>query len=117
MAQAIFNSARLIGWEAISAGTKPSKGIKDKYIKSMKKINIDLTDSSTYYPKHVKDIKNLDKIEKVIVMGRDVDTGVFPKGLRIDENWDLPDPADMFLDEVRDLRNVIEKKVMKLIRD
>jgi len=96
--------------EAYSAGSKPSGKINPKAIASMAELDYDLT-------RH--DSKSLDAIpdinyDAVITMGCGDACPWVPAKLR--EDWDIPDPKNMYEDEFRKVRDIIEGKVKILLR-
>ena len=94
---------------AYSAGSKPSGKINPKAIASMKEIGYDL---STYKSKSLNEIPDM-IYEYVITMGCG-DECPFVKANH-HEDWDIPDPRQMNEDEFRQVRNLIEKKVISLL--
>jgi protein-tyrosine-phosphatase len=104
--------ARIYGKDKIepfSAGSKPSGKINPKAIESMKEINYDLTRHSS---KSLAEIPQ-EQYEYVITMGcGDVCPFVSAK---YHEDWEIPDPKELPMDEFRKIRALIEGKVRELI--
>lgn len=91
--------------EVFSAGSRPSGKVNPKAIETMRELNYDLT-------KH--DSKSLEEIPDVVfdfvaTMGCS-DECPFVRAKRR-EDWQIPDPKDLPLDEFRETRNLIEQKV------
>jgi arsenate reductase len=95
--------------EAYSAGSKPSSKINLKAIAAMNEIGYDLTEH---------DSKSLDEIpdvtyDAVITMGCGDACPWVPARYR--EDWAIPDPRDMNVDDFRKVRDEIESKVKALL--
>jgi len=95
--------------EPFSAGSKHSGEINPKAIESMKEIGYDLTMHSS---KSLTEIPQ-EQYEYVITMGcGDVCPFVPAKYY---EDWGIPDPKELPMDEFRKIRVLIEGKVKELI--
>lgn len=94
---------------AYSSGSKPSGHVNEKAIESMKELGYDL---SCHDSKSLQDIPQIE-YDAVITMGCG-DACPFVRG-KIREDWGLPDPKNLPLDEFRKIRNEIEEKVLRLI--
>ena len=95
---------------ALSAGSNPSGKINPKAIAAMQELNYDLS-------KH--DSKSLDEIpdvefEYAVTMGCG-DACPFVKA-KHREDWEIPDPRNMEPEEFNKVRDLIEKKVKKLLK-
>lgn len=97
--------------EAWSAGSKPSGKINSTGIELMKEKGIDLGVQSS------KGLTDLPKVkwDYVITMGC-ADACPFVPSRR-KEDWGIPDPKTMPLDEFRHVRDQIENKVIDLINE
>lgn len=126
MAQAFFNIEKKNfpdvdkNYEALSAGTQPGTKINPTVIESLKEVNIDMNDTSIYYPKPLTDdsILSIGKnLKRAIIFCND--SCVLPKGLpQITlEKWNLPDPHHQPLEVVRKVRDAVRKKVITLIKE
>lgn len=95
--------------EPFSAGSKPSGEINPKAIELMKEIGYDLTSHSS---KSLTEIPQ-EQYEYVIAMGcGDVCPFIHAK---YHEDWGIPDPKELPMDEFRKIRSLIEEKVAGLI--
>lgn len=98
--------------EVASAGINPAKAIHSEVIEVMKEKGIDLSKNK---PKMLNNnlIMNTDF---VVTMGCSVE-GVCPinKMFKNVINWNLEDPKGKSMDRVREIRDVIEQKVIELI--
>jgi protein-tyrosine-phosphatase len=109
MAEAFAHMHGGVDVEAASAGSKPSGKINSRAIAVMQERGYDLT-------RHVS--KRLDKIgaepwDYIITMGCGDACPWLPA--KHHENWDLPDPNKLSLEEFKELRDNIEKRVWGLL--
>ncbi|MBI5860479.1 MAG: arsenate reductase ArsC [Nitrosarchaeum sp.] len=112
MAEAFFRKHMPKGFEAISAGTKPSTQVNPIVLQAMKEIGIDLENQ---IPKHISQ-QIIDESEKAINMGcmdKESCPALFMKDVL---DWEIPDPKGKSIEEVREIRDQIEIKVMNLIK-
>ena len=94
-----------------SAGSTPANEINPAVVQVMAEIGIDI---SAERPKGLSDDAVRDA-DAVITMGCGDACPVFPGKRYLD--WDLPDPAGKSVDEVRPIRNEIERRVSELVGD
>jgi protein-tyrosine-phosphatase len=119
MTEAYFNKfarEKGLNWQAKSAGFLEAKKINEKAVILMKEEGIDISKNK---PKLVNEkmIKKADKI--VVVCAECEEQGlcvILPKNKNIDY-WQLPNPAEMELDQAREIRNQIKEKVIKLLEE
>jgi protein-tyrosine-phosphatase len=97
--------------EAYSAGSKPSGKINPKAIAAMKELGYDL---SKHESKSTEDIPKME-YDYLITMGCGDNCPWVQAKNRID--WDIPDPRDMNKDDFRKVRDLIESKVLDLLRN
>jgi arsenate reductase (thioredoxin) len=95
--------------DAWSAGSKPSGRVNPTGIELMKEVGIDL---SSHTSKGLTDLPAL-KWDYVITMGCG-DACPFVPAKRT-EDWGIPDPKHLSVEEFRKVRDLIEKKVRALI--
>jgi arsenate reductase len=105
LAQALYEAA---GGEARSAGTQPAEEIHEAVVEALEEVGIDV---SGRRPKALTDA-DVDWAELVVTMGCGDSCPVLP-GKRYVE-WNLADPAGLCLEEVRELRADIERRVAEL---
>jgi arsenate reductase (thioredoxin) len=91
-----------------SAGTQPGDSINAYVVEAMREVGIDLADRR---PRSLEDELVRDA-DVVVTMGCGDECPVYP-GKRY-EDWDLPDPAGKTLEEVRQIRDSIERRVEAL---
>ena len=103
-----------IGMNAQSAGTVPSQNVNKTVIEAMKERGIDISNSK---PALLKD-SMINWADLVIVMGCSLqDACPAPMLAAMQKkivDWDLPDPKGKSLEEVRVIRDMIEKNVTEL---
>src|SRR3954452_24050312 len=115
MSQALFERAAAGRHRGISAGSEaePHGGAHPEVVEAMREIGID---GSAQLPRRLTG-ELAAKADAVITMGCGDACPVIPgtKQLRVD--WDLPDPRDRPLDEVRATRDDIARRVDSLLDD
>jgi len=94
--------------EVYSAGTEEYHEVKPKAVSVMEEVGIDMKD---HYPKLLKDIPQ--KIDILITMGCNVVCPYVPNSHN--EDWGLEDPSGGPIEDFRETREVIRKKVEDLI--
>lgn len=97
--------------EALSAGSRPSGTINPRAVKSMLELGYDL---NTHTSKSLLDIPDIE-YDFVATMGCG-DECPFIRAQRREE-WEIPDPKHMDADAFRVVRNEIEARVIRVIRD
>ena len=105
MAQALYEQR---GGEARSAGSQPGTELHEPVVEAMEEIGIDI---SGRRPKGFTR-EDVEWADYVITMGCGDACPYIPGKEYVD--WNLADPAGMCLEEVRELRAVIEEKVSRL---
>jgi arsenate reductase len=105
MAQAFYER---IGGEARSAGSRPERDLHAAVVDAMREAGVDISDRK---PKGFTD-DDVRWADVVVTMGCGDVCPYFPGKQYVD--WNLPDPAGLCLEEVRELRSVIEAKVSSL---
>ncbi|MCS7097813.1 MAG: arsenate reductase ArsC [Candidatus Methanomethyliaceae archaeon] len=109
IAEAYFNKFAPKGWRAISAGLMPAENVHPNAIKLMQEEGIDISDKR---PKLMKKEYQKEADVVIIVCSGSLCPAVNAKYV---ENWNLPDPAKMSLEEARKIRDIIKERVLKLI--
>ena len=94
-----------------SAGTTPADEVNPAVVRAMEEVGIDL---STERPKLLTDDAVRDS-DVVITMGCGDACPIYP-GTRY-EDWTLDDPAGKGLEEVRPIRDEIERRVRSLLAE
>jgi arsenate reductase (thioredoxin) len=105
IAQALYEQR---GGDARSAGSRPAAQLHEAVVESLEEIGIDI---SGRVPKALER-EDVDWADLVVTMGCGDACPVLPGKEYLD--WNLPDPAGLCLEEVRELRAVIEGRVANL---
>ncbi len=111
MAEAFFKKYAPKKFNVISAGTIPSSKLNPLVVKVMNEIGIDLDDQQ---PKLLSN-KMIESSFKTINMGcmdKESCPSLFIKDVL---DWDISDPKEKSIDEVRKIRDQIKTEVMSLI--
>ncbi len=112
MAEAYFKQYAGNRAECISAGTQPGAGINPAVADVMGEAGIDM---SLHKPK----LLTPDMIEsstRVISMGCGVEVACPSRSIQT-EDWALDDPSGRPLEEIRQIRDEIKRRVKKLVED
>ena len=112
MAEAFFRKYMPRGFEAISAGTKPSAQVNPIVSQAMNELGIDIENQT---PKPISQ-QIISESEKAINMGcidKESCPALFMKDIL---DWQIPDPKGKPIEEVRKIRDQIKTKVMILIK-
>jgi protein-tyrosine-phosphatase len=102
MAQAFYER---LGGEARSAGSRPESQLHQSVVDAMQDVGIDI---SARRPKGFTDA-DVEWADVIVTMGCGDVCPFFPGKKYLD--WDLPDPASMSAQEVRTLRDDIERRI------
>ena len=110
MAEAFFNKYAK-GSRAYSAGSKPAAEIDPATVEVMKENGIDLSGKkpSGFQPHMSK------KFDIIVTMGCKGSCPITPKEKTID--WEIENPRGKPIEKYREVRDDIERRVMKLIND
>ena len=110
MAEGFFQKYAPKGYEAISAGTKPTPKVNPIAVEAMKEIGIDL---SKQRPKVLTSEIIRDSILNVNMgcMNKTECPTVFMKN---SVDWNIEDPKGKPIEKVREIRDIIELKVRQL---
>jgi len=98
--------------EAYSAGSAPSGKINPKAISAMQELGYDL---SVHASKSLKEVEAYAPYDAVVTMGCGDACPWMPSRQFID--WQIPDPRHMEPDEFRTVRDLIEEKVVGLLKE
>ena len=112
MAESFFKKFTKDRFNVISAGTIPSKNLNPIVVQVMKEIGIDMTSQS---PKTISNsmIDNSFKTVNMGCMDKESCPALFVKDV-ID--WNIPDPKEKTIEEVRKIRDQIKSEVLNLIK-
>ncbi|QLH02509.1 low molecular weight phosphatase family protein [Nitrosopumilus cobalaminigenes] len=112
MAEAFFRKFAPNHFNVSSAGTTPSSQLNPIVIKVMKEIGIDMVNQK---PKILSDvmIKYSSKTVNMGCMDKESCPSLFVKDTL---DWNIPDPKEKTIDEVREIRDKIKSEVLNLIK-
>ena len=110
MSRALFARAAGGSHEARSAGTTPIEYVHPIVVTAMREVGVDL---STQVPAMLT-TELAQWPDVVVTMGCSDACPVIPGKRYID--WELPDPKDMPIEKVRDVRDEIDRRVHELVK-
>ncbi len=105
IAQALWER---MGGSGRSAGSAPADEVHPAVVEAMEEIGVDL---SRRRPRKLER-EDVEWADVVVTMGCGDACPVLPGKRYVD--WELPDPAGLCADEVRELRATIERRLMQL---
>jgi arsenate reductase len=105
IAQALYERR---GGEARSAGSRPADELHEAVVEALEEIGIDVSGRTP----RALEREDVEWADLVVTMGCGDACPVLPGKEYVD--WNLPDPAGLCLEEVRELRAVIEQRVSSL---
>ncbi len=105
IAQALYERR---GGEARSAGSRPAEELHEAVVEALEEVGIDVSGRTP----RALEREDVEWADLVVTMGCGDACPVLPGKEYLD--WDLPDPAGLCLEEVRELRAVIEQRVSSL---
>ena len=111
MAAALLDHQAAGRLRVTSAGSQPADQLNPAVVQAMAEIGLDL---SHEYPKPLT-ADSVQAADVVITMGCGDACPIYP-GKRY-EDWDLPDPAGLPVDQVRPIRDAIHDRIQALISD
>jgi protein-tyrosine-phosphatase len=108
MAQALYEE---LGGEARSAGSRPENELHQAVVEAMREIDVDISDRR---PKPITD-EDVAWADVVVTMGCGDACPVLPGKRYVD--WNIADPVGLCLEEVREIRGDIARRVAELAQD
>ncbi len=108
MAAALLDRATAGRVRVTSAGSEPARQLNPAVVQAMAEIGVDI---SREIPKRLS-TESVHAADIVITMGCGDACPVYPGKRYID--WELPDPAGLALEDVRPIRDEIERRVAAL---
>jgi arsenate reductase len=109
MSQALFEMGADGEHEARSAGTEPAAHVHPVVVTAMREVGVELSDRA---PRVLTD-ELAQWADVVVTMGCGDACPVIPGKRYID--WELPDPKDLPIEEVREIRDEIKQRVEHLV--
>jgi arsenate reductase (thioredoxin) len=110
MAHALFERYAPVDVQAESAGSNPAKQVWPEVIEVMRELSIDL---SAVKPKRLTVEMQL-HADWAVTMGCEDTCPYVPT---VVDAWDIPDPAALPLDQVREIRDMVDARVRELAQD
>ena len=111
MSQALFERAAGGRHTAASAGTQPGERVHPQVVEAMRELDIELADRT---PRALTR-ELAERADIVITMGCGDECPYIPGKRYID--WELEDPAGLPLDQVRAIRDDIDRRVDELVSE
>jgi len=111
MSQALFERAAAGRHAALSAGTAPAEHVHPSVVEAMRELGIDI---STRKPRLLTR-ELAEQADVVVTMGCGDQCPYIPGKRYLD--WDLPDPKDQSIAEVRATRDEIARRTEELARE
>jgi arsenate reductase (thioredoxin) len=108
MAEALYER---LGGEARSAGSRPEAELHHAVVEALEELEIGISDRK---PKPITD-EDVAWADVVVTMGCGDACPILPGKKYVD--WNLVDPAGLCLEEVRELRDDIARRVAELARE
>jgi arsenate reductase (thioredoxin) len=108
MAQALYER---LGGEARSAGSRPEEELHQAVVEALEELEIDISGRK---PKAITN-EDVAWADVVVTMGCGDACPLFPGKEYVD--WNLVDPVGLCLEEVRELRDDIARRVAELSRE
>ncbi len=112
MAEAFLNKLAMSRVRATSAGTEPAEVVDPVVVTAMGEVGIDISHRK---PKKLT-AEMIEQVDKVITMGCSVE-GVCPATFIETEDWALEDPKSKPIQKIRQIREQIQAKVLKLLEE
>jgi arsenate reductase len=111
MSAALFERAAQGRHQALSAGTTPAEHVHPEVVEVMRELGVDLSDRQP----QLLTPALAEQADVVVTMGCGDECPYIP-GKRYIE-WELPDPKGRPLDEVREIRDDIARRIDSLLAD
>jgi arsenate reductase (thioredoxin) len=111
MSQALFERAAQGHHRALSAGTTPADRVHPEVVEVMRELGIELAEREP----RLLTRELAEQADVVVTMGCGDECPYIPGRRYLD--WDLEDPKDRPLDEVRATRDDIDRRVRELVEE
>jgi len=109
IAEAYFNKFAPEGWRAVSAGLTPAESVHPNAVRLMLEEGIDISHKKPQLL--TRELQEEAKIAIIVCSGA-LCPIVYTEHV---EEWNMPDPAKMPLEEARKIRDAIKDRVLNLI--
>ena len=111
MAEAFFKKYLPPGFEAISAGTRPAEKVNPIVAQAMKEVGIDIGEKS---PKNISQ-QMIDDAQIAVNLGCMDEKACPALFLKNVKDWQIQDPKNKPIEEVRKIRDQIEHRVKEFV--
>ena len=112
MAEAFFNKFAQGKARVLSAGTDPAVTVDLTVVEAMREVGIDISRNK---PKALTP-EMVDQADKVVTMGCGAEK-VCPATWVQTEDWELEDPKGKSIEKVREIRDEIRARVLKVLEE
>jgi arsenate reductase len=109
MSQALFAISADGRHQAKSAGTQPGERVHPQVVEAMRELGVDVSDRKP----RALDMELAQWADVVVTMGCGDQCPYIPGKTYLD--WDLPDPKDLPIEQVREIRDDIDRRVKELV--
>jgi arsenate reductase (thioredoxin) len=109
MSRALFERAASGRHVALSAGTTPAERVHPQVVEAMREVGIDLSEQRP----QLLTTELAEQADLIVTMGCGDSCPYIPGKRYVD--WDLPDPSELPVDQVRRLREEIADRVRTLV--
>jgi arsenate reductase len=99
--------------EGLSAGTEAGSRINPLAVEVMGELGISMEGQA---PKQLTQ-EMADSASRIITMGCGVDAEACPARIHLSEDWGLDDPAGKPIEKVREIRDQIRERVLRLLEE
>ena len=111
MSAALFDRAARGRHRALSAGTTPADRVHPEVVAAMAELGVDVSDRTP----QLLTRELAEQADVVVTMGCGDQCPFIPGKRYVD--WDLPDPADQPIEQVREIRDEIAQRVHSLLTE
>lgn len=112
MAEAFFNALAGCKAQVRSAGTQPADSVNPVVVEAMREVGVDISGRK---PKALT-MDMVAEADRMITMGCGAEAeAVCPAGLVETEDWALDDPHDVPIEKVREIRDEVRRRVVRLL--
>jgi len=112
IAEAFFNQLAKGKAQAYSAGTQPADNVNPVVVDAMREVGIDISNN---IPKALTP-EMMEQADRIVTMGCGAE-GVCPATFVETEDWGLEDPKGKPIEKVREIREEIRDRIVRMLRD
>lgn len=111
ISEALFTRASGGAHQALSAGTAPAAHVHPEVVEVMRELGVDLADRTP----RLLTRELAEQADLIITMGCGDQCPYIPDKRYID--WELPDPAGRRIEQVREIRDEISRRIDRLLSE